>query len=273
MTCLGGAVNQGQNGTITINGVAPATGPLTNTAVVDPDNSITETNELNNTSAAVNTTVGGPPPPPLLDIKKTDGIPVPGSWGTGAGPDPVNPGQKLTYKILVTNNATGNNSRADDVVVTDATQGLEAASIVASQVIVNGSLGTTGGCVVTAPQVRCSIKSLNSGGTLAITISGTVIQSAGSSIFNTATVTGNVKNTGISNTASEVTTVRPAFDLTITKGGAPNPVCAGRGRWTAFDMPCRPAPRISTGIRTRRAAFGTARPRLGSSPTPSASAG
>ena len=116
--------------------------------MVDPDNTIAETNELNNTSALVNTTVGGPPAAPLLDIKKTDGNPAPGAWGTGAGPDPVNPGQKLTYKILVTNNATGNNARADDVVVTDATQGLEAASIVASQTIVNGSLGTTGGCVV-----------------------------------------------------------------------------------------------------------------------------
>ncbi len=227
VTCTGGAVNQGQNGTITINGTAPASGSLTNTAVVDPDNAIVESNELNNTSAAVNTSVGGPAPAPLLSIEKTDGTPAPsGSWGTGAGPDPVNPGQTLTYKILVRNNATGNNARADDVVVTDATQGLEAASITASQTIVGGSVGTTGGCVVSAPQVRCSIKSLNAGGTLAITITGTVVQSAGSSIFNTATVTGNIKNKGVTNTASEVTTIRAQIDLTITKADAPDPVCA-----------------------------------------------
>jgi uncharacterized repeat protein (TIGR01451 family)/fimbrial isopeptide formation D2 family protein len=233
VTCQGGAVNQGQNATITITGTSPAiAGTITNTAVVDPDNTINEgapgsPAELNNTSAVVNTTVGGTPPAPLLGIQKTDGYPAPsGSWWTGAGPDPVNPGQTLTYKIQVTNNATGNNSRADYVVVTDGTQGLEASSIVASQVIVNGTLGNGGGCTVTAPLVTCSIRSLNSGGTLTITISGTVISSAGGSIFNTATVTGNIKNTGVTNTASETTTVRPQVDLTITKADGPDPVCA-----------------------------------------------
>jgi uncharacterized repeat protein (TIGR01451 family) len=229
VTCTGGAVNAGQNATITINGTAPTTtGTITNTAAVDPDNTITEANELNNTSAAVNTSVSGPAAGALLDIKKTDGNPgISGAtWTAGAGPDPVNPGQTLVYKIQVTNNATGNNSRADYVTTTDSTQGLEAASITASQTIVNGTVGNTGGCVVNAPQVTCSIKSLNSGGTQTITISGKVIQSAGSSIFNTATVTGNIKNTGVTNTASEVTTVRPAVDLTITKGASPEPVCA-----------------------------------------------
>jgi uncharacterized repeat protein (TIGR01451 family) len=226
VTCTGGAVNQGQNATITITGTAPASGTLTNTAVVDPDNSIAETNELNNTSASVNTTVGGPPPAPLLAILKTDN-PAAYPWSAGAGPDPVNPGQKVTYKIQVKNNATGTNSRADDVVTTDSTQGLDASSITASQTIVNGTVGTTGGCVVSAPQVRCSIKSLNAGGTQTVTIAGTVLQSAGSSIFDTATVTGNIKNQGVSNTASEVTTVRPLYDLTITKDDlGSDPVCA-----------------------------------------------
>ena len=58
MTCTGGAVNQGSNATITINARSPAaTGAITNTAVVDPDNAIIEGNELNNTSALVNTQV------------------------------------------------------------------------------------------------------------------------------------------------------------------------------------------------------------------------
>ena len=56
--------------------------------------------------------------------------------------------------------------RADDVRVVDGTQGLVAASVTASQVIVNGSVGTFGGCTVAAPQVTCSIKSLNAGGTM-----------------------------------------------------------------------------------------------------------
>ena len=225
VTCDGGTVNAGQNASIQINATAPDTeGTITNTAIVDPDNTIEESNELNNASATVNTTIGAPPATGELTIFKTDGVPdldVP--WDAGAGPDPVNPGQLLTYKIQVTNTAK---SRADDVVITDGTQGLESASITASQVVVNGSVGNTGGCVIVAPRVRCSVRSLNAGGTITITVQGTVVTTAGTTIFNTATVTGNIKNKGVSASDSESTTVRPQVDLTITKSGDPNPVCA-----------------------------------------------
>jgi uncharacterized repeat protein (TIGR01451 family) len=227
VTCDGGAVNQGSNATITINAIAPAsTGTITNTAVVDPDNTIPEGNELNNTSALVNTQVTASQTSPVLTIDKTDGSPaVPGNpaWAQGAGPDPVNPGQTLTYKIHVVNTAS---TRADDVRVVDGTQGLVAATVTASQVIVNGSIGTFGGCTVVAPQITCSIKSLNAGGTMDVTVSGQVITSAGSTIFNTATVTGNISNKGVTATDSEITTVKPAIDLTITKADSPDPVCA-----------------------------------------------
>jgi uncharacterized repeat protein (TIGR01451 family) len=228
VTCTGGQVNFGQNATITISGTSPSTsGTITNTAVVDPDNTIAESNELNNTSATVNTTVGNPQIGPLIDIKKSDGNPKPsGTWWTGAGPDPAWPGVKLTYKILVTNNATGMNATATNIVTTDPTQGLDVSTIVASQTVVNGTLAKTDGCTVASGAVKCTVKSLNSLGTQAITITGTVIQSAGSTIFNTATVTGNVKNQGVTNTATEATTVRPAIDLTITKDDSPDPVCA-----------------------------------------------
>jgi uncharacterized repeat protein (TIGR01451 family) len=225
VTCTGGAVNQGSNATVTINGTAPSTtGTITNTAVVDPDNTIPESNELNNTSALVNTQVTASQTSPLLTIDKTDGAPaVAGhpAWAAGAGPDPVNPGQMLTYKIHVVNTAS---TRADDVRVVDGTQGLVAASVTATQAIVNGSVGTFGGCTVAAPQVTCSIKSLNAGGTLDVTITGQVITSAGSTIFNTATVTGNISNKGVTATDSEITTVRPAIDLTLTQADAPDPV-------------------------------------------------
>ena len=227
VTCNGGAVNQGSNATVTINANAPlATGTITNTAVVDPDNTIPEVNELNNTSALVNTQVTASQTSPLLTIDKTDGTPaVPGNpaWAAGAGPDPIVPGATLTYKIHVVNTAT---TRADDVVVVDGTQGLVAASVTAAQAITNGSVGTFGGCTVAAPQVTCSIKSLNPGGTMDVTITSQVITSAGSTIFNTATVTGNIQNKGVTATDSEITTVRPAVDLTITKTGLPIPVCA-----------------------------------------------
>lgn len=225
VTCTGGAVNAGQNATIKIHAVAPAAaGQITNTAIVDPDQQIAESNELNNSSAAVNTSVTTAPPPAGLTILKSDGSPdQPGTFDTGAGPDPVNPGQILTYKILVTNAAT---TRADDVVISDGTQSLEASSIVASQVVANGTIGNTGGCFVAAPQVTCKVRTLNPGGTITVTIQGLVVSTAGASIFNTATVTGNIKNQGVQASDSESTTVRPAVDLSITKADSPDPVCA-----------------------------------------------
>jgi uncharacterized repeat protein (TIGR01451 family) len=226
VTCTGGTVNAGQNATIKIHAIAPGTaGSITNTAIVDPDQAIAESNELNNASATVNTNVTTAPPVQGLTIAKTDGSPkIPNvTWDTGAGPDPVNPGQVLTYKIQVVNTAA---TRADDVVITDGTQSLEASSIVASQVIANGTLGTTGGCFVNAPQVTCKVRTLNPGGTITLTIQGLVVSTAGASIFNSATVTGNIKNQGVQASASESTTVRPAVDLTITKADSPDPVCA-----------------------------------------------
>ena len=220
VTCTGGRVNDGQNGTITLRVTAPATAAsLTNTASVDPADAIKESNEENNTSATVNTAVTAAAPPPSLAIVKTDDPSV----IAGAGPDPVSPGQRLTYKVRVTNTST---TRADDVVVVDGTQGLEAASVVATQVVVNGTVGTGNGCTTTAPQVRCGIRSLQPGGTLTVTVTGTVIAPAGTVLINTATATGNVKNTGVTATATAQTTVKPQVDLTITKAGSPDPVCA-----------------------------------------------
>lgn len=212
VTCDGGAVNQGSNATITLNVTAPLTaGSVGNTAAVDPNNAIAESNELNNTSATVATTVTSGPAIQGLTITNSD------------APDPIVPGAQLTYTIVTKNVAT---TRADDVVTVDGTQGLEAASVTASQVIVNGTVGVGGGCVVTASQVRCNIRSLNPGGTQTVTIKGLVSASAGSSIFNTATATGNIKNQGTSASASQTTTIRPAVDLTITKSGSPDPVRA-----------------------------------------------
>ena len=233
VTCNGGAVNQGSNATITINATAPsALGTITNTAVVDPDNTIAESNELNNTSALVNTQVTAAPPPPQLSIDLTDNP----SIIPGAGPDPVNPGGVLTYKIFVQNTTS---QRADDVVVVDGTQGFVSSNVQASFVVTNGAIGNTGGCVVTASQAKCSVRTLNAGGTIMMTVTGSVIASAGSTILNTATVTGNIKNTGTSTTDTERTTVKPDIDLTITKADSPDPVCASS--WPS------PVPRVCAG--------------------------
>jgi len=220
VTCTGGRVNFGSNATVTINATSPAaTGTITNTASVDPDNTIAETNELNNTSALVNTAVTAANPTPNLSIELTDDSSV----LAGAGPDPVTPGSLLTYKILVTNNSP---YRADDVNIVDGTQGMVASSMVATFVVTNGTIGNFGGCSVNGSQAKCVASTLQAGGTILMTVSGQVIQGAGSTLLDTATVSGTIKNKGQNTTDSEITTVKPGIDLTITKVDSPDPVCA-----------------------------------------------
>ncbi|HEY0592456.1 MAG TPA: CARDB domain-containing protein, partial [Thermoanaerobaculia bacterium] len=220
VTCTGGAVNQGSNATITINATAPAvTGSITNTAAVDPDNAIAEGNELNNTSSLVNTSVVTSLPQPLLTVNLTDSP----AEIAGAGHDPSTPGSPLVFKALATN---ASSLRADDVNVVIGTQGLEASSIQVSQLVTDGTVGNFGGCFVEAPQVRCVVRTLNSGGTILVTVTGQVVASAGSTLITTATVSGNIKNTGYGSTDTEMTTIKPGIDLTITKADAPDPVCA-----------------------------------------------
>ena len=89
-----------------------------------------------------------------------------------------------------------------------------------------------------APQAKCTVRSLNSGGTILMTVSGYVIGFAGSNMIGTATVTGNIKNKGVTNTDTELTTVMPQFDLTITKADSPDPVCAAS--WPGPGYPAGP---------------------------------
>ncbi len=215
VTCSGGRVNAGSNATIQINGTTPAApGTIANTAVVDPNNTVQEGNELNNTSATVTTTITTAPAAPKLAITKTD------------APDPVVPGATLTYTIVVTNTGNGPQARADDVVMVDSTQGLEASSLAASGFV--GAEPTD--CDINGFQVNCSPsapgRKLEAGQVMTIIISGQVVASAGTNLINTATVTGNIKNQGVINSATATTEVRPGVDLTITKADSPDPVCA-----------------------------------------------
>jgi len=228
-TCIGGRVNAGSNGTIVISATSPAApGTITNTAVVDPNQTIPESNDLNNTSAAVGTTVTSAPAAPALAITKTD------------SPDPVTPGGTLTYTIVITNTGSGPQSRADDVLMVDGTQGLADASITATA-FVNG---TPGNCTVNAPQVSCEPPDPNNwlqgGEVMTVTITGTVVASAGTTLINTATVTGNIKNQGVSNTATAITEVKPAVDLSITKFDSPDPVCSRSWPLSPFGGPPYP---------------------------------
>lgn len=198
VTCTGGRVNAGTNATITINAKSGADpGPFKNTAVVDPFNEIAESNDLNNTGSLVSNKPA-PPAQTNLTITKTDLV------------DPIRPGDIETYQIHVVNTAA---TRADSVAVVDSTQGLDAASVVATT--------TKGVCTVSANKVTCTqlspVLRLNPGETMDVTIKGKIVATAGSLVTNTATVTGNIKNKGVSNTATTTTTVRPGVDLTVVQ--------------------------------------------------------
>ncbi len=198
VTCTGGRINAGGNATITIQAKSGADpGPHENTAVVDPYDEIAESGELNNTGALVSSKPA-PPAQTGLTITKRDLV------------DPIRPGDLQTYQIHVVNTAA---TRADSVTVTDGTQGLDAASVSATT--------SKGVCTVEASKVTCTQISptlrLNPGEAMDITITGRVVATAGSLITNTATVNGNIKNQGNSNTATTTTTVRPGVDLTVVQ--------------------------------------------------------
>jgi uncharacterized repeat protein (TIGR01451 family) len=205
-TCVGGRVNAGSNATITIvaaSGGQIAGAQLKDTAVVDPYDQIDEINELNNTDSLVSVSAADPVQTGL-QITKTD------------APDPLRPGDRLTYTITVKNLDTKN--RADNVAITDVTQGLDASSITATT--------TKGACTVSAPKVVCTQASptlrLASNETMTVTITGFVTSQAGTLITNTATVTGVIKNKAVTNSAQTTTSVRPGVDLSVVMAAATN---------------------------------------------------
>ena len=200
ITCTGGAVNSGANATVQIGVVAPNFyAPLTISAQVDPFGTVPEGNELNNSYQAT-TQVTNAPPTNTLSLEKTDSA------------DPLTPYETLTYTINLANTSA---YRADYITVVDTTQGLDAASVSVVASVANTSVPMT--CTVSAPNVSCETTRFQPGATALITISGTVIQPAGTTIINTASVNGNIRNTGVTNSASTITTVRPAIDLTTSQ--------------------------------------------------------
>jgi uncharacterized repeat protein (TIGR01451 family) len=201
LTCDGGAVNAGTNATVQVGVVTPAFDTtITVTTAVDPLNTIPEGNELNNASQAT-TQVGNVPPPDTLALEKTDAS------------DPITPYETLTYTINLKNTSA---YRADYIEIVDGTQGLDAASVKVVQADVTGT-SVPLSCTVTAPKVTCTTTRFQSGATAIIRIQGLVIQAPGSVILNTATVNGNIRNKGVTNTASTITSVRPSVDLTVTQ--------------------------------------------------------
>ncbi|MEO8382490.1 MAG: NosD domain-containing protein [Acidobacteriota bacterium] len=126
-----------------------------------------------------------------LSISKTD------------SPDPVVPGQQLTYTITVTNAGTG---AATGVVVNDT---LPAAllNVVTSGCDEDPSGGST-----------CTLGTIGGGSSASYTITGTVAANAPASITNTATLSADdIPADAFDDTATAVTTVSIAADLDIEK--------------------------------------------------------
>ncbi|QLE55490.1 choice-of-anchor I family protein [Nostoc sp. TCL26-01] len=93
----GGNINTSSSATLTVQVTPNTPGTLTSgTAIVDPNNTITESNESNNSAAAIATTVNVPPRPDL-----NVGIITPG---------PLYVGTPFNYTLNVQNNGTANAS-------------------------------------------------------------------------------------------------------------------------------------------------------------------
>jgi len=171
---------------------------LLNSATVSGNE--TETDETNNTDR-VSTQVST-----LIDL----------ALDKAASPDPVTPGQQLTYTLTVTNSGP---SDATGVQVEDTLpSGVTFVSATSSQGTVSGS----------GSDVTADLGDLADGGQATITILVNVAAGASGTLVNSATVTGTETETNETNNTDQVsTTVQPRIDLAIIKADSPDPVVAG----------------------------------------------
>jgi uncharacterized repeat protein (TIGR01451 family) len=179
--------------TITFTWTAPlSTATVVNTAAVQP-NSVFDPTASNN-SASVTTNVG---PQANLAVTKTVTSPAP--------PNPVSPGQNITYSIVVRNNGP---SPATGVTVSDPTPtGLAFLSVTSAS--------------VSCTSFPCSIGTLNAGQSVTLTSTYNVPPSySGGPIVNTASVSGVEGDPNLADNQSTTTTsVGAAADVAITKNG------------------------------------------------------
>ena len=182
--------------TFTVTGsVDPAlAGNLTNTATVAAPVGTTDPNPANNSATDVDT----PTPVTDLGVTKTDGLAS------------ALPGDVVTYVVTVSNSGP---SDAVGATLTDAVPAT-LTGVTWTCAAINGSCSASGSGSLNQP-INVAV-----GGTVTFSVTGTVVGSATGSITNTATVTApagaNDPNPG-NNSATDVTTVNPKADLSITK--------------------------------------------------------
>jgi uncharacterized repeat protein (TIGR01451 family) len=185
VTCNLGSLAGGATATVTIVVQPTANGTLTNTAQV----SMTEADPTpaNNTATAT-TTVGSPPPSGVdLALTITD------------TPDPVRPGQSLTYRLTVRNNGT---VAATNVVATS--------TLPAGVTFVSATIPSVrgGSCPHAAGTVNCALGSLTPGASIEVVIAVTVQAGASGMLANNATTSAaQADSNAADNSATATTTV------------------------------------------------------------------
>jgi len=196
----------GQSVTLTIAGTVNgnATGSISNTAsvTVPVHAGFTDPTPGNNTSSVVTTTIN----------RQTD-LSI-----TKSAPASVVAGQALTYTITVTNHGSSMILPEDQFIVSDALPGgFTAATYTPSAGTYTPATGIWTGVTI------------NCGGSVTLTIAGTVNGNATDKITNTASVTAPIGVSdpdGGNNISSVITTITRQADLSITKS-APATVTAG----------------------------------------------
>jgi uncharacterized repeat protein (TIGR01451 family) len=136
-------------------------------------------------------------------------------------PDPVGPGQHLTYHLTVTNNgASSGPSTTSGVTVTDP---------LPAGVTLVSATPSKGSCSETAT-ISCALGIFPGGASATIDIVVTVSPLASSgTLTNTATVSAVTADPNLANnTATATTTIVNGADLSITKTGSPDPVHTGQ---------------------------------------------
>jgi uncharacterized repeat protein (TIGR01451 family) len=140
-------------------------------------------------------------PPANLIISKTD------------NPDPVIPGETLTYQLTVTNN--GPSMATGTTLVDDLPPEVD-------------FLSASAGCTHIAGTVTCILGNLINGATAEVTINVQVDPTALGQITNSATVSSRVHDPiPANNTAGEGTTVNARADLSVSKTDDRDPAVAG----------------------------------------------
>ncbi len=180
-----------------------ATGSLTNTSTVQAPAGVTDPVSADNSATDIDSLT----PTADVSISKTDGLTT------------VVPGANVTYTVVASNPGP---STVTGATVSDTIP----AALSGATWTCSASGGST--CPATGSGDLAASVTLAPGGSTTFTISATVVASATGTISNTATITlpGTVTDpTPANNSATDLTTVTPQTDLTITKtDGTPTAV-------------------------------------------------